>query len=66
MQTILRKAVDPKTPAGELGRYVYTGDDPAAVTKMSAYAAATSLAGYTPDSYTVKAPVTMMVALLGQ
>ncbi|WP_440712384.1 serine/threonine-protein kinase [Gordonia sp. FQ] len=59
LQTILRKAVDPKTPAGELGRYVYTGDDPAAVTKMSAYAAATSLAGYTPDSYTVKAPVTM-------
>ncbi|MEO9329777.1 MULTISPECIES: DUF4878 domain-containing protein [Gordonia] len=52
-QEILRKAVDPATPAEEIDSVVDTSD-PATKAAIIAFAKGSSAAGYTPDIYTVK------------
>ena len=52
-QEILRKAVDPATPADQIDSVVDV-TDPATKTAIIAYGKGSSAAGYTPDVYTVK------------
>ncbi|MBM7277038.1 DUF4878 domain-containing protein [Gordonia rubripertincta] len=52
-QDILRKAVDPATPADEIDTVVDTSD-PATKAAVIAFAKGSSAAGYTPEVYTVK------------
>lgn len=53
-QEILRKAVDPATPADQISTVVDT-TDPGTEMAIIGYAKGSSAGGYTPDVYTVKA-----------